>query len=102
MPGTYLHGEVVVLEGVGDALRHGHGVLADARFPGDDTERRARGGYGGAPVGGAGRTRGSTRTHGSNEAVGGGRGGGRSAAIRSAFSKQCDVSILRSLATLLS
>lgn len=46
MPGTYLHGEVVVLEGVGDALRHGHGVLADARFPGDDTERRARGGHG--------------------------------------------------------
>ena len=58
--------------------------------------------FGGAPVGGAGRTRGSTRTHGSNEAVGGGRGGGRSAAIKSAFSKQCDVSILRSLATLLS
>ena len=46
MPGTYLHGEVVVLEGVGDALRHGHGVLADARFPGDDTERRARGRHG--------------------------------------------------------
>ncbi len=55
--------------------------------------------FGGAPVGGAGRTLGRTLTQGNNEAVGGGRGGGRSAAIRSAFSKQCDVSILRSLAT---
>ena len=58
--------------------------------------------FGGAPVGGAGRTRGRTRTQGKSEAVGGGKGGGRSAAMRSAFSKQCDVSILRSLATLLS
>ena len=36
--------------------------------------------FGGAPVGGAGRTLGRTRTQGNNEAVGGGRGGGRSAA----------------------
>ena len=55
--------------------------------------------FGGAPVGGAGRTRGRTRTQGRSEAVGGGKGGGLKAAMRSAFSKQCDVSILRSLAT---
>lgn len=57
MPGTYLHGEVVVLEGVSDALRHRHRVLADAGFPGHDTQRRA-GGNGGLSAGASRNARG--------------------------------------------
>ena len=43
MLGAHLHAEVVVLEGVGDALGDLHGVLADAGLLRDDEEGSADG-----------------------------------------------------------